>query len=183
VGATTTETELRPLIQQILFLWASHGASDDRVNIGGRDLGLDALVNMPKEDLIKSLDQDYRFRGATLAVNRAERVQFIERFLADATRVQGLAPPEMRKLLAKLWQEGGIAGTIITEDGNAFVAAKIARDAQNAQATASIATNPASPLPDDQGGYDAANAEIDPAGGSMGADPTTQVGASTEAFG
>ena len=182
MGATTTETELRPLIHQILFLWASHGASDDRVNIGGRDLGLDAVVNMPKQDLIKALDQDYRFRGATLAVNRAERVQFIERFLADATRVQGLAPPEMRKLLAKLWQEGGIAGTIITEDGNAFVAAKLARDAQNAQATAAMGTTPGSPLPD-EGGYDAANAAIDPAGGSMGTDPTTEVGASTEAFG
>lgn len=177
MGASTTEEELRPMWHQILFLWAAHGASDDRVNVGGRDLGLDALVNIPRKDLIKSLDQDYRIRGATDSINSEETFQKIERFLNDATRVQGLAPPEMRKALSMLWRATGVAGTIITEDGNAFVAAKLQRDAQNAQATAAVVASPASPLPD-TGGYDAANA--DPAGG--GVDPAAEVGASLESF-
>lgn len=180
MSASTTETELRPLVQQILFLWAAHGASDDRVNIGGRNLGVDVLANVPRDVLLKALDQDYRFRGATLAVNRAERVQFIERFLNDGARIQGLAPPEMRKALGMLWREGGIAGEIITEDGNAFVAARLMRDAQNAQAAAAFTTQETTPLPDQ--GYDASNAQINPVGGGGQPDPTAQVGASTEAF-
>lgn len=178
LNALTTEAELRPMIHQLLALWSAHGSSDDRVNIGGRDLGLDALLVIPKESLIKALDQDFRFRGASTAVNRNERIGFISNFLMTGTRIQALAPQEIRALLAKLWQEGGISGDIITEDANAFAAMKAQREAQNAAAMSAVATDPGTGTFDDAGAYDASNAE--PVG--AGEDPAASLGSSVTPF-
>mgnify|MGYP006921291282 CR=1 FL=1 len=181
MAATTTETELRPMWHQMLFLYAAHAPSEDRVNIGGRAAGMDVLANIPREDLIKALDEDFRLRGATLAANQGEKMQFVERFFQTGMSSQMLAPPEARKLLSILWRLGGMAGTVITEDGNAFAAAKVQREAQNAQAAASQASDPGTDLVDTaDAGYDAQNATIEPLGSET--DPATAVGSSTQAF-
>lgn len=175
--AVSTGTELRPLLKQVLFLLRDHVSADDRVNSVGRDLGLDVLKNVPREKLLVALDQDYAFRDATQAINRAERMQFFKEFFQTAG--QFLAPPEVRNLLAMWWRESNIpgVGSVITEAGNQAATQAMRVEQAAAQAAAMSPSTAADPgIPD--AGRDSANAVIDP---GTAAD-MAGVGTTSEAF-
>lgn len=176
-AAIMTETELRPLVHQVLSLLRDHVSSDDRINSVGRDLGLDVLKNVPRELLVKALDQDYAFHGATSAVNRAERMGFFREFFQTANGSQLLAPQEARALLAMWWRESNIpgVGSVITEAGNRAVVNQLQMEQARQQAAAMAPDQSAQPGLVDEG-HDSGDPNIVPGTASdlAGVGTTTQ---------
>jgi len=151
-AAIVTETELRPMVHQILFLLRDYVSSDDRVNLGGRDAGVDALKSVPLDKLILALDQDFNFRGATQAVNRQERMAFFKDFFATAQGAGLLMPQEARELLSMWWRESGVpgGGGVITDPGTVAITNQMKMEQARQQAEAVAAAAQTVPVPDDR---------------------------------
>ena len=64
--AERIEEELSPLIDEVLLLWYKHADSQVRV----RAAGADPLITLDRDALLSSLNQHWRFRGASKAINR-----------------------------------------------------------------------------------------------------------------
>ena len=75
------------------------------------------MVTISKSDIFEALEVDYRFRGATRAVNRDMQIQ---QMLGFATELgANLLPKEMRSLMLLIWENFGVRGgsKVVTETG------------------------------------------------------------------
>jgi hypothetical protein len=114
LDAMFTEEELNPSIRKIVALWAQMGDEYLRVRVGGQP---DPLIEIAREELLEAMNVDWRFRGATKAINKEMQVQqllmFVDKFGA------ALKPAEIRYLgklvLDTLDVRGGTS--IISEQG------------------------------------------------------------------
>jgi hypothetical protein len=92
------EDEATPMVKQSLFLWYQFGEHEEIVNAsGGRE-----AIPVSKREMFDSLDKDYRFRGASRAMNRGLQAQqsmdFGMKFGVN------LAPTEMRSLMKRVYE-------------------------------------------------------------------------------
>ncbi len=80
LGAVTVEEDLSTLVPQLIGLWAQFGNDSVRVRIGGKP---DAILEIGKHEILDSLHADFRFRGATRAINKDQTVQNLQTFTKD----------------------------------------------------------------------------------------------------
>jgi hypothetical protein len=111
--AVQTEEDLTPFVRQSLGLWYQFGDPELRLKVGGAD----PLLTISKADIFEAMEVDYRFRGATRAVNRDLQIQQMLSFAKDMGA--NLLPREMRALMLLIWENFAIRGgsKIISEDG------------------------------------------------------------------
>lgn len=118
LSAIQFDEDYDALPRQSFALWYQYGPSDLRVKIGGAP---DAFLSYSKNDLAEAMAADYRFRGATKAVNREMLAQQLMTF---ADKYSGhMIPKEVRFLLTRVLDVLNIHGTskIISEEGTAVV--------------------------------------------------------------
>jgi hypothetical protein len=109
------EDEMQPMVPQMLQLWYQFGDPIIRLQAGGGDA--DAIGELPRETFMEALELDFRFRGATKALNKELQVQQLLGFLRDNR--EDLIPRERRALMKRAYetmgQKGG--GEIVSEPG------------------------------------------------------------------
>jgi hypothetical protein len=115
------EEEHQAIPMQAAFLWYQFGEEKVRLRIGGDELAMDPFVEMDRGDFLQMLGIDFRFRGATKALNRELSAQQLDAWLKTATQAAALMPKEIRAVLAKIYEIQGHkgVGTIITDEGTA----------------------------------------------------------------
>jgi hypothetical protein len=133
------EEEHQTIPMQAAFLWYQFGEENVRLRIGGDELAIDPFVEMGRNDFLQMLGIDFRFRGATKALNRELSAQQLDAWLKTATQSGALMPSEIRAVLAKIYEIQGHkgVGTILTDAGTA--ATQEVYDASILQARAQVA--------------------------------------------
>jgi hypothetical protein len=128
------EEEHQNIPAQAAYLWYQFGEEQVRLRIGGDELAIDPFVEMGRNDFLQMLGIDFRFRGATKALNRELSAQQLDAWLKTATQAAALMPKEVRAVLAKIYEIQGHkgVGNIITDEGTA--ATQEVYDAQILQA-------------------------------------------------
>jgi hypothetical protein len=118
--ALRIEEEMSIVPKQFAFLWYQFGDPEIRLRIGGDDVKVDPFVSMRRENLLEVLDIDFRFRGATKALNRELSAQMLDGWLKTGTGAQALLPWEIRAVLRKIYEIQGHKGAdlIITAQGS-----------------------------------------------------------------
>lgn len=111
--AIQVEDDLTPAVAQWLGLWAQFGTSENRPG------GIDPLQGLTRERLISELAMNYRFRGATQAVNRELNAQQLITFFKEFKAV--LTPSEQRALAKEVTLVLGLrkASQIVSPEGTA----------------------------------------------------------------
>ncbi len=98
------EDEFNALVRQPLFLWYQLGDPEIRLETsGGKD-----PYTIKRKDIYEALGRDFRFRGASRAVNRELLAQQTMQFLKDFG--QNLAPVELRTGMKKAAESLGLRG-------------------------------------------------------------------------
>ncbi len=117
------EDEHQAIPSQANFLWYQFGEEKVKLRIGGDELGVDPFLNMQRSDFLQMLGVDFRFRGATKAINRELSAQQLDGWLKTATQASALTPDEIRTTLAKIYEILGHKGigAILTSKGGAQV--------------------------------------------------------------
>lgn len=112
LAAILIDEDMAPSVRQWLSLWYQFAPADLRVKVGGEG---DGLITVNKSELIEAMQYDFRFRGATRALDRALTVQQLTQFGKDFKEL--LAPPELRALMKQTFETLGIRGVskIITD--------------------------------------------------------------------
>lgn len=112
--AANLEDDLQPAVYQWLTLWSQFGWSEDRAKRSGRP---DPLRTLNPETLLDELASDYRFRGATQAIQKelqAQQMQgFVDKFRNDMT------PMEIREVMKQVATVQGMRSLskIISKEG------------------------------------------------------------------
>lgn len=96
LDAMFTEEDFVPVTRKVLMLWAQMGEDQLRVRVGGQP---DPFVTLSREELLESLEIDWRFRGATKAINKDLQVQ---QLLTFADKFGPLLKPAESRYLARL---------------------------------------------------------------------------------
>lgn len=122
------EDELSPVIPQWLMLMNQFAPLDWKVRTGGRDPSKNPFQRYSRTDFWEGLQQDFRFRGATRALNKDIQGQQLQELFARALASPQpvLSPTEARSLLKRVFQtfdQRGIS-QIFTEQGEQFVSAQ-----------------------------------------------------------
>lgn len=97
------EDELQPLVPQLLMLWYQFGDPMIRVQAGGGDP--DALAELPRETFLEAVEMDFRFRGATKALNKDLQIQQLMGFLRD--NKEDMIPRERRAMMRRIYETTG----------------------------------------------------------------------------
>lgn len=118
LSAIQFDEDYDALPRQSFALWYQYGPSDLRVRIGGAP---DAFLTYSKQDLAEAISADYKFRGATKAVNRELLAQQLMGF-ADKYAAH-MIPKEVRFLLSRILDTLNVHGTskIISIEGTDLV--------------------------------------------------------------
>ena len=74
------EDELQPMVRQMLFLWYQFG--DPVVRVAAGD-GQDSIAEVERDRFFEALELDFRFRGASKALNKDLLSQQLMTFLRD----------------------------------------------------------------------------------------------------
>lgn len=114
LSAIQFDEDYDALPRQSFALWFQYGPSDLRIKIGG---GPDAFLSYSKNDIAEAMAADYKFRGATKAVNREMLAQQLMTF---ADKYAGhMIPKEVRFLLSRVLDTLNIHGIskIISTEG------------------------------------------------------------------
>lgn len=158
------EEELSPAVRMAQMLWLQFGSHKTRVRIAGDD----PYLHISRQQLLESLDMDFRFRGASKALNRDLAAQqlmaFAEKF------AQWLIPTETRALMRRVYENLGQRGVaeIVSQDGTDFYTAM--QQMQQAQQQA-MAAGGGQPGPGGPGGPSAPGGPGAPAGAPPAAPP------------
>lgn len=134
------EGEMAPLAMMSLFLWHQFEQGEMTLRVGGDELREDPFAKYDTKDFLWALNMDFRFRGATKALNRELSAQQLKDVLVTGANLRVLLPAEVRTLLKKVYEILGHKGTaaIFTQAGDQ--ALKMAsQQQQDAQAAASAA--------------------------------------------
>jgi len=116
LDAMYTEEDFVPVTRKMLTLWAQMGEDELRVRVGGQP---DPFIQLNREELLEALDIDWRFRGATKAINKDMQVQqlltFVDKFGAS------LKPYEARYLARLVLESLDVRGAtqIVSDQGTA----------------------------------------------------------------
>lgn len=114
LDALFMEEDLIPSVHQALSLWGQMSNAKVQVKVGGQP---NPFVELSCEDFIEALDMQFRFRGATKAINRDMQVQ---QLLLLADKFGAVMLPQELRLLARLVLElEDIRGAsrVISEEG------------------------------------------------------------------
>lgn len=124
------EDDLSPTVQQWLGLWAQYGDSQSRPTQDG----MDPMANLNRDKLLVALSKNYRFRGATQALNRELLAQQLIMFGDKYSAL--MLPSEGRNLMREVANAMGLRGIskIISTQGDQRKMAEY--DAQQAAALA-----------------------------------------------
>ncbi len=113
--ALLSEQEWNAMIPQVLGLWLEFGYAEDRARVAGED----PLAGISMGDLAHALEMDFKFRGATTAINRAEQAQQLigayQQFREDLT------VKERRALMQSALEAVGVKGVqrFVSPEGTA----------------------------------------------------------------
>lgn len=105
LAAVLIDSDMSPSVRQWLALWYQFAPADLREQVGGMG---DNLAAVDKSKLLEAMQYDYRFRGATRALDRALLTQQLNEF-GDKWR-DLLAPPELRALMKQVFETMGLKG-------------------------------------------------------------------------
>lgn len=122
VKAGIIEEQLNPMVMQVLGLWWQFSKAEVQMAVGGAN----PYLSIPKEHFYDAMFQDYRFRGATRAINGETTSEKLTNF-AKAFG-QFLRPQETREVM-KLILEGlriKDVGRIVTDRGTEETVAALA---------------------------------------------------------
>lgn len=103
LAAVSVEEDLSTAVPHWLALWAQFGSETLRIRVGGKP---DAIMEVGKSELLDSLNVDYRFRGATRAMNRAETIQHLDTLTKTYKDV--MHPSEVRASMKVMAETMGI---------------------------------------------------------------------------
>lgn len=103
-----------PSVRQTISLWAQMGQPANVLKAGGEP---NPLKDLSRSDLLEALEMDFRFRGATKAINRDMVMQQLNLFGKDYGA--NLLPQEIRLLMRVMLETIDIRGSgrIISEEG------------------------------------------------------------------
>jgi hypothetical protein len=108
------EEDMLPSIQQAISLWAQMSDEPIRVKASGEP---SPFKDLSKADLVEALDMQFRFRGATKALNKDMQIQqltlFADKFGAN------LLQQEMRLLMRLILEDADLRGSsrVISQEG------------------------------------------------------------------
>ena len=128
------EDDISYAIPQWQMLCYQFAPADWRVRVGGADPEADPFQQYSRSEFMEAIEQDYRFRGATNAINRELRTQQLTDIFARAAQAAAaLSPLEIRALLRRVYDSTGQRGIteIFTPKGDQF--AQMATQAQMMQ--------------------------------------------------
>lgn len=111
IHAQRDETDMQDMVMMILGLQYQFGKDEVRRNIGGQS------VTFPRERFLDAMYEDFKLRGATKAMNKAERIQSLTQF--DNQFKESLLIGERRALMKEVLYTEGIKGVdrIVTDAG------------------------------------------------------------------
>jgi len=111
IHAQRDETDMQDMVMMILGLQYQFGKDEVRRNIGGMS------VVFPRERFMEAMFQDFKLRGATKAMNKAERVQALTQF--DQQFKESMLIGERRSLMKEVLYTEGIktVDRIVTDVG------------------------------------------------------------------
>jgi hypothetical protein len=122
------EGELSTVVPQWLFLAAQFGPPDWRLRVGGTDpTSRDPFQAYSMNEFIEAIEMDYRFRGATNAIDKELRTQQLGDHFARAIQSAELgvnSPMELRALSKRVYESMGHKGSgeIFTSEGDQLAA-------------------------------------------------------------
>lgn len=106
-----TEEELLGFVHQSIHIWYEFAEPGELVRVAGKN----PIMKLDPDELIQALDVDYRFRGASKALNRDMVIQQLQSF-AQLFMPQ-MSPKEMRALQSRIYEAMGQPGAeVITTD-------------------------------------------------------------------
>ena len=114
LDALFQEEDMLPSVHQAISLWAQMGQPESVTRASGEP---NPLKDLSRSDLIEALEMDFRFRGATKAINRDMQIQqltlFADKFGAN------LLPQEMRLLMRLILEQADLRGSgrVVSEEG------------------------------------------------------------------
>lgn len=158
IHAQRDETNLQDLVHLVLGVMYQFMDGDRTHNIAGQQIVLN------RERFVDALTEDYKFRGATKAFNKAEKVQSLINFAK--TFANHLRATEMRRTMKEVLDTEGVkfADQIVTPEGTQFYVQQEQMAAM--QAMGAAMPQPGAPMP---GGPPEAPPEAGP--GSQGVNP------------
>lgn len=111
IHAQRDETDMQDMVMMILALQYQFGKDEVRRNIGGQS------VTFPRERFLEAMYEDFKLRGATKAMNKAERVQALTQF--DSQFKESMLIGERRALMKEVLYTEGIktVDRIVTDLG------------------------------------------------------------------
>jgi hypothetical protein len=168
----TMEDGLKPYVDMSLFLWMQFHSSGERVRVGGKD----PFVTLRKTMFQEALGMDYRFRGASKALNRDMAAQKLENFAK--LFMQYMVPKEIRALMSRTYDAIGQKGVeeVVSEAGTQ----SLTQQYEMQQAAQMAQMGAPAPAP---GGAPAGDPAAAAAGGAPGAGgPTELQGADAQAM-
>lgn len=113
IHAQRDETDMQDMVTMILALQYQFGKDEIRRNIGG------VSVVFPRERFLDAMHEDFKLRGATKAINKAERVQALTQF--DSQFHDTMLIGERRALMKEVLYTEGIKSVerIVSPQGTA----------------------------------------------------------------
>lgn len=120
------ESEASAMVPMAMMLWYQFAPQGMKIRAAGGDTkegGADPFVEYTPQDFLWALKMDFRFRGASKALNRDLSAQQLKDLLVTGTQLQLMLPREGRKILAKIYETLGHKGVaaIFTEAGDAEI--------------------------------------------------------------
>lgn len=104
--AGSLEDDLSQTATQIAFLIYQKGDAEYQFRVVGDEQN--PFVDLKREDFLEAIQMDYRFRGATKALNRDSIVQQITAIVKEFATV--MAPKEMRSAGLRVYETSGLKG-------------------------------------------------------------------------
>jgi hypothetical protein len=150
------EDDLSEFPQQWAALCYQFAPAEWRIRVTGENPGRDPYQSYSKLDFIEAIESDYRFRGATDAIDKEHRAQVLGELYSRAAQAKTTSPTELRAILRRIFETWGEKGVhkIFTKEGDAYVKAleqaslaQIAMSAQVAPAGAEPETQPSPTAP------------------------------------
>ena len=106
------EEELMPMVKQMLMLWHQFGTKQLEQVAGGNP-----LKDIPAETFLNGIEMDFRFRGASKALNGDMQVQQLTTFFQAFG--ERMTAGEIRELMTRVLEAAKVKGvdSIVTSDG------------------------------------------------------------------
>lgn len=138
IHAQRDELDLQDAVLMILGLLYQFGSDETKVNVGG------SRVVVPRERFLDAIFEDFKFRGATRAINKAERIQSLVNF--DKNFKDSMVIGERRALMKEVLHTEGIKAIdkIVNDTNTAEMvqAEQLAKQAALAQAPGMMGGGP-----------------------------------------